>query len=188
MGTWDGFFAFEAERRGASRVVATDHSVWNNPAYGRRGFDLAHRVLGSKVEPLELDIFEHTAENPGCFDVVFFLGVLYHMRHPLLSLEHLAAVTNELAVVETAMDAMLTRRPAAAFYPAEELVGDNSNWWGPNAAAVVGMLQAVGFKRVDVTFQSPAIGRAARAAKRRVGGRSFVHAISQGRGVFHAYK
>ncbi len=42
IGTWDGWFAFTAERLGASRVVALDHFVWDMPEYGKGGFDLAH--------------------------------------------------------------------------------------------------------------------------------------------------
>lgn len=188
IGTWDGFFAFEAERRGAERVVATDRSVWHNQAFGRRGFDIAHRALDSKVEALELDIFEHSPENPGTFDVVLFLGVLYHMRHPMLALEHLYSVTGEMAVLETAMDCMMTRRAAAAFYPSNELSSDESNWWGPNTAAVVGLLTSVGFKRVEVKFLSPFVTRVGRAAKGRTSGKRFLPALAQGRGVFHAYK
>src|SRR5690606_26765214 len=49
VGAWDGFFSFEAERRGASRVVALDGVVWKAPEIGRRGFDYARRALGSRV-------------------------------------------------------------------------------------------------------------------------------------------
>src|SRR5947209_18146324 len=48
VGAWDGYYSFEAERRGASRVMALDHVVWNDPAIGRRGFELARRALGSR--------------------------------------------------------------------------------------------------------------------------------------------
>src|SRR5262249_37321535 len=51
VGAWDGFFSFEAERRGASRVLATDSYVWRGGCpTGKRGFELARRVLGSRVE------------------------------------------------------------------------------------------------------------------------------------------
>src|SRR4051794_20015117 len=50
VGTWDGFFAFEAERRGASRVLATDHHAWNAPGWGDAGFRCAQRAFGSSVE------------------------------------------------------------------------------------------------------------------------------------------
>ena len=68
------------------------------------------------------------------------------MRHPLLALERMAGVTNELLVVETLIDMTFLRSPAAAFYPGK-LLSDDTNWWGPNRAALVGMLHSVGFER-----------------------------------------
>jgi tRNA (mo5U34)-methyltransferase len=151
IGTWDGFFAFEAEKRGASRVLATDSFVWQ-PGFGtgRGGFDLAHRTLNSKVESMVLDPLDLSPDKIGTFDVVFFLGVLYHMRHPLLSLERVASVTKGMVIVETAVDMLGCRRPAMAFYPGDELAHDPSNWCGPNPAAVVGMLKTAGFSSVEI--------------------------------------
>lgn len=151
IGTWDGFFAFEAEKRGASRVLALDSFVWQ-PGFGtgRQGFDLAHRTLNSKVESMVLDPLDLSSEKIGTFDVVFFLGVLYHMQHPLLALERVASVTRHTAIVETVVDMLWCRRPAIAFYPGDELAHDPSNWCGPNTAAVVGMLKTAGFAKVDV--------------------------------------
>src|SRR5581483_12285493 len=79
IGAWDGFFSFEAERRGARRILAIDRwpeSGWGNPA----GFFLARQVLGSKVEYARMDLFEITPERLGRFDLVLFMGVLYHLR------------------------------------------------------------------------------------------------------------
>jgi tRNA (mo5U34)-methyltransferase len=151
IGTWDGFYAFEAERRGASRVLALDSFVWQ-PGFrtGRQGFDLAHRILDSKVESMVLDPLDLSPGTIGTFDVVLFLGVLYHMRHPLLALERMASVTKGMVIVETAVDMLWCRRPAMAFYPGDELARDPSNWCGPNPAAVVGMLKTAGFSRVEV--------------------------------------
>ena len=84
IGAWDGFFSFEAERRGAARVVALDSYVWRSPLFGRDGFDLARRTLDSKVEDVELEVLEIGPEKLGTFDLVIFSGVLYHMRHPSL--------------------------------------------------------------------------------------------------------
>ena len=62
--------------------------------------------------------------------MVLFLGVLYHLRHPLLALERVAGVTGDLLILETEVDLALARRPAMAFYPGEELSDDWTNWWG----------------------------------------------------------
>jgi len=187
VGTFDGFYAFEAERRGA-RVTATDTAVWRNPHIGKAGFDLARQVLGSSVEDREVDVLDLSPQTVGTFDLVLFLGVLYHLPNPLLALERVASVTRTQLIMETHVDLLGSRRPAAAFYPGDELQGDGSNWWGPNLAAAKGMLRAVGFPRVEVVFVSPWTTRLARAAKHRYQGRSALTAVRQGRAVLHAFK
>ncbi len=146
VGALDGYFSFAAERAGAARVVALDTYAWKQPG-GKDGFEYARRALDSNVEDLEVEVLDISPETVGEFDVVLFLGVLYHMRHPLLSLEKVASVTNELLVVETLVDMNLYPSPAAAFYP-WKMLSNETNWWGPNRAAVVGMLRSVGFERV----------------------------------------
>jgi tRNA (mo5U34)-methyltransferase len=193
IGAWDGFFSFEAERRGASRVVAADKWAWSWPA-GKRGFELAREALGSEVEDREIDVLELSPEAVGVFDLVLFLGVLYHMRHPLLALERVASVTGRQLILETGVDLSFTRRPAMAFYPKDELQGDETNWWGPNAPAVVEMLRAVGFNRVEVVTPNSLAYRSARGAYRiaralagRGDGRPLAVA-QQGRLVVHAFR
>ena len=167
VGAWDGFFSFEAERRGAARVVATDSYAWRGEGWaGKRGFELARELLGSRVEDREVDVLELSPEVVGSFDVVLFLGVLYHMRHPLLALERVASVTRELLVLETEIDLAFTRRPAAAFYPGQEMRFDPTNWWGPNPPAVVGMLRVAGFSRVEIVSRNSLPYRSARGAYR----------------------
>jgi tRNA (mo5U34)-methyltransferase len=193
VGAWDGFFSFEAERRGAARVVALDTFSWQvrGSGTGKAGFELARRALGSKVEDVEVDVMDIAPETVGgTFDVVLFLGVLYHLRHPFLALERLRSVTSELLIVETHVDLIGLRRPAMALYPGMELEDDWTNWWGPNPAAVKGMLEQSGFGDVrQVHPRSSLPGRAARAVRalRGTGGtkpRSAV--VRQGRAVFHA--
>src|SRR5215204_5260480 len=62
IGAWDGFFSFEAERRGATRVVASDHYAWHGTGWGtgqgKAGFDLARTALGSKVEDVDIDVLD----------------------------------------------------------------------------------------------------------------------------------
>jgi tRNA (mo5U34)-methyltransferase len=193
VGSWDGFFAFEAERRGAASVTATDHHAWNAPEYGDAGFRLARRALESRVEGRDLDVLDHSPDTIGEFDVVLFLGVLYHMRHPLLALERMRSITRELLVVETHVEMLPTRRPVAAFYPGDELEGDDSNWWGPNIPAARGLLNAAGFSRVELVWPRPgpaAVARAGYAAGRglagRARGRKLVPNATTRRATFHA--
>jgi len=161
IGAADGFFSFEAERRGAEKVLATDLPVGQLRGLGER-FALAREALGSRVEDLGIDVYDLSPEKVGVFDVVLFLGVLYHLKHPLLGLERIFSVTGSLLILETHVDMCDCRTPAAAFYPGAELNNDPSNWWGPNEAAVVGMLKTVGFKEVKVFSRnliSPQRGR-----------------------------
>jgi tRNA (mo5U34)-methyltransferase len=148
VGAWDGYFSFAAERLGASRVVALDSVIWHNVS--KAPFEIARKVLESQVDDVELEVLDISPETVGEFDVVFFLGVLYHMRDPMAALEAVASVTKELLVLETLADLTFTRRPAAAFYPGSYIGGDHSNWWGPNAAALVGMVKEFGFKDVRI--------------------------------------
>jgi tRNA (mo5U34)-methyltransferase len=187
VGAWDGFFSFEAERRGAARVLALDHYVWSldlggwmaardeliergekvpPPASipglwrpdelpGKRGFDLAHETLGSGVEALVADFMEADLKQLGGFDVVLFLGVLYHLPDPLGALRRLAAVTREVAVIETeAIEVPGLERPLCEFFPFDELESDPSNWWAPNLAALEALCRAAGFGRVEC-FELP---------------------------------
>lgn len=148
VGAWDGWFSFEAERRGAARVLATDSWCWNGPGRGSdAGFRLAHQVLASKVEALEIDVFDLSPERVGVFDVVLFLGVLYHLRDAKTALARVASVTGEVLVVETAVDHIDRREPSVAFYPNDELEGDSTNWFAPNPAALLALLREAGFDR-----------------------------------------
>jgi tRNA (mo5U34)-methyltransferase len=154
IGSWDGFFAFEAERRGASRVLATDSFCWGGEGWGTKdGFNLARNILNSKVEDREIDVMELSPEKVGEFDLVLCLGVLYHMRNPLLTLERVFSVTKRQLILETVVDCMTINRPVIAFYPSVELNNDGSNWCGPNRAAVEAMLKTVGFNRVEMVYR-----------------------------------
>jgi tRNA (mo5U34)-methyltransferase len=182
IGAWDGFFSYECERRGAKRVLALDKFVWDHPEIGKRGFELTRRVLGSKVEDLRLDVLDISPERVGIFDVVLFLGVLYHMRHPLLALERAASVTRNLLIVETHVDLNEHDRPMLAFYPEDECAADASNWCGPNRAAVEAMLKVVGFRRVEIMSSTSTVRKPDEGYVRGAGNSQY------GRMVFHAWK
>ena len=177
IGAWDGFFSFECERRGARRVVSLDKYVWERPCFGKKGFELARRVLGSRVEDVEMEVLDITPERVGVFDLVLFLGVLYHMPHPLLALERVASVTGKQLILETFVDLTDHDRPVLAFYPEDECCNDPSNWFGPNRAAVEAMLRVVGFRRIELMSWYPVLHAVRGAGEGRCG-----------RMVFHAWK
>lgn len=152
VGAWDGFYSFAAKRRGAARVLATDHYCWSGPGWGTKdGFDYARDRLKLEVEDLEIDLMDLSPERlDGSFDVVLFMGILYHLRHPLLGLERVASVCRDILVLETVIDARWSRRPMMVFYPGRERNDDPTNWWAPNVPCAVAMLKSVGFRQIDV--------------------------------------
>ncbi|MBA3262805.1 MAG: DUF1698 domain-containing protein [Thermoleophilaceae bacterium] len=203
IGAWDGFFSFEAERRGAERVVAIDPNAWrvpvgpDNPWSGQEGFNLARRVLGSKVEDVDIGLDELTPERIGGFDeltperiggfdIVLFMGVFYHLPDPLPILERVASVTAERLVLETHADLLWLRRPAMVYYPGTELFGDDSNWWGPNLPLVKELLSAHGFRRVEVVHRRSFPFRLARSIRWRLKGDRFL--AQQDRLVVHGLR
>jgi tRNA (mo5U34)-methyltransferase len=191
IGAWDGFYSFEAERRGAARVVALDHFVWSidwegmkhgiarlvaegkpKPPFeevpegwdpvglpGKRGFDLAHRVRESRVETVVGDFMDMDLTPLGTFDVTLYLGVLYHMKHPLLALERLSRVTGEVAVIETHAIHIggHDRTALCEFYEDRELNNDPTNWWAPTRQALAKMCRAAGFAHVDLLTPVPVV-------------------------------
>jgi tRNA (mo5U34)-methyltransferase len=150
IGAWDGFFSFEAERRGARRVLATDSYCWSGEGWGTKdGFDTARRIMRSTVEDHEIDVMDLSPDAIGTFDVVLFIGVLYHMRHPLMALERVSSVTSGQLVLDTHTAMNDVDFPAMRFYPTNELNDDYTNWFGINAPAVEAMLRDVGFTRTE---------------------------------------
>ena len=188
VGAWDGYFSFAAERLGADLVLALDHYVWRSqlsehgvpgncplaPAGelpGRAGFDVAHRALNSRVLPVVADVATADLRGLGHFDVVLFLGVLYHLENPLSVLRKLRALTRGVLVLET--EAVLLpgyeQTGICEFHEGAELNNDATNWWSPNARAVEGMCRAAGFADVTTIVgppQSPENPRGRRARVR----------------------
>lgn len=191
IGAWDGFFSFEAERRGASKVVAVDSFAWNGQGWStKEGFNLARRVLNSRVEDVECECNDITPDKVGgVYDLVLYSGIIYHMRHPLLSLERVASVTRKHLILETHLEMFAGKRPAMMFFPGAELNNDRSNWWGPNPAAIEAMLKDVGFRTVKVVYKSTLARRIDNALYcRRKYNMPLMWTLRQNRMVFHAWK
>lgn len=195
VGAWDGLYSFEAERRGAKRVLATDHFCWSGTGWGSRsGFDLAHRLLSSKVDARDIDIPDLSPESVGTFDVVLFLGVLYHLKEPLSALERVASVTDGMLILETLADLTFMRQPALSFHGGRSQPfalyrhwrRDPTTWFAPNEAAVVAMLEQVGFKKIVRVF--PAVGLWRRIVHFLNAFVPFFNVQKNYRMVFHAWK
>jgi len=148
IGAWDGWFTFEAERHGAA-VTAMDCVEIPN-------FLRVHEALRSEAEYRILDFYELPEARLGSFDFVFFLGVLYHLKHPLLALEIVCALTGDTAIVESfVIDAPTWREhkndvPTMEFYETDELGNQLDNWIGPTVGCLMAMCRAAGFARAEL--------------------------------------
>jgi len=156
IGAWNGLFSFEAKRRGAAHVLATDSFCWTHPLYrGRETFDLVQSVTGLDVDAREIDAAELSRESLGRdFDIVLFLGVFYHRFDAIEVLGRVARLARQLLVVETHLDLREIDRPAMAFYPGSELSNDPTNWWAPNERCMETLLLSHGFAEVETSGRS----------------------------------
>jgi tRNA (mo5U34)-methyltransferase len=181
IGTWDGFFAFECERRGAARVLAIDTFAWDH--FGKDGFLLAHDVLKSKVEHRRLAAEEIDRATLGTFDLVLMLGVFYHLRSPITVLEGIRTVTAGTLVVEThgLVPAMHERYPLISFFPGDGRGSGAAYEFCavPTMECLVQMLHAAGFATISVKHR-PSL-KALKKLKALVTGRP-----QTGRAIVHA--
>ncbi len=119
------------------------------------GFEAIRSALDSNVEFRQLSVYELSRVIEEQFDYVVFWGVLYHLRHPLLALDNVRAVTSQTAYVETAVcEAELPEHPETAvarFYRRDELGGDSSNWFAPNIWALLEWCRSCGLEPSAVT-------------------------------------
>lgn len=133
---------------------------WRPDLPGRRGFDLAREARRSAVEPVVTDFMAADLDALGVFDVVFYFGVLYHMKEPLTALERLRRVTGTVAVIET--EALhVPAMPDAGlltFVHADDVGADFGNWYVPSAQALRSLCLAAGFARVEIVVGPPTLG------------------------------
>ncbi len=158
IGCNGGFYAMEMKRRGAARVLGID-------------FDedyLAQARFAAEVEGLDIEFRRLSVYDVGAlgerFDVVFFIGVLYHLRHPLLALdlvhEHVARDLLVFQSMQRGSDRVLPLEPDYEFWRTDifddpgypklhfierEYAHDPTNWWAPNRACSEAMLRSAGF-------------------------------------------
>ncbi|MDQ3647014.1 MAG: class I SAM-dependent methyltransferase [Actinomycetota bacterium] len=159
VGTEDGFWAFEMERRGASEVVAVDLGGsafldWP-PAHGpvpegkpqiSKRFELAREALGSRVEWVPGSVYDLRPGMVGTFDFVFLGSMLLHLRDPTRALAAVRTVVDGELLVNDAVSLPLTwLRP---WWPAARLVGGagDPNWWIPNVAGLRRLVETAGYR------------------------------------------
>jgi tRNA (mo5U34)-methyltransferase len=159
IGCNGGFYAIEMKRRGAARVVAVD----SDADY------LAQARFAAGVLGLDIEFREHSVYDVGAlgerFDLVLFMGVLYHLRHPLLALDLIREhVCRDMLVFQSMQRGSAEAGPVNEDYPFGETAvfdrpdwpklhfvedryaRDPTNWWVPNRACAEAMLRASGFR------------------------------------------
>ena len=172
IGTWDGFWAFEFERRGAAEVVALDLDDERDLDWPRRlrpesypergrgdGFRLAKAIKGSDVERIECSIYNASADDLGQFDFVFCGSVLTHLRDQLLALEHINDLCRDTG---TFVNAEVTGRIIELVPIAAGRFRAHYNkmvFWQPNTRAWKRMIYAAGFDHTEVKGRFKAKGR-----------------------------
>jgi tRNA (mo5U34)-methyltransferase len=160
VGTWDGFWAFEMERRGAE-VVALDLDDERDLDWPPRrrpevfpeeprgsGFRLAREALGSSVERVNCSIYEAAPAELGQFDLVFCGSVMIHLRDQLLALERIAALCRGTFISAEEYD------PLAGFvpFPVSRYYADRDKavvYWLPSIRTWRRMLWTAGFDRIE---------------------------------------
>jgi tRNA (mo5U34)-methyltransferase len=165
IGTWDGFYAYELERRGAAEVVALDvpdlagidypPEVYTFKDFDRSqrssqprsaGFHLLHEILGSKVQWRAGNIYELDADEIGKFDVVVCGSLLVHLRDPIRALDAVRRVTSGVLLsidhLHPPVQMLPTRRPLFQLRG----MGTDFQWWLPNDAGARHLLRVAGFE------------------------------------------
>jgi tRNA (mo5U34)-methyltransferase len=155
-----GFYAFEAKRRGARRVLGVD----GQRQHVRQGL-FVRKALGLDVEFRRLNVYELSARTVGQFDITLALGLLYHLKHPILALENLYQVTKELLVIETAImppkhtprsfaysfgSSKTMLHPLAYVENPPDAKEQVFNWFLPGVEALKALLRDTGFAEVEL--------------------------------------
>jgi tRNA (mo5U34)-methyltransferase len=163
IGCNGGFYSFEMKRRGAARVVGLDH----DPVYLKQAL-FARDQLNLDVEFALCDVYDidRFVANEQ-FDFVVFMGVLYHLRHPLYALEKVAGLVRKRLLFQSMergasdtldvepdypfnqRDVFFDERFPRMFFIEHSYAGDRTNWWIPNPACTQALLRSVGMRIVD---------------------------------------
>jgi tRNA (mo5U34)-methyltransferase len=186
VGTGDGFFAFEMERRGAARVMAIDIARCEDfdvlPQIRARmqladegphrfKFEMAHAMRRSRVEFKLCNVYDLSPETVGMFDVVFCGSLLLHLQNPLKALSNIRSVTREMAIIDTLVDEELEEKfpnkPCMSFgiRDVEVVLGENCVYWKFTTKALEDMLGYAGFAETQPRkpFRLPPPGHLATA-------------------------
>jgi tRNA (mo5U34)-methyltransferase len=154
VGCWDGKWTFLAESLGAT-VTATD---WVSQRWGGRDtFLFASKILGCKATYMpQCDVCKLSDSfNTGSFDVVLFMGVLYHIRYPMLALSQIRRVLSPHGLLVLETHAVKDERTSAIYFNyCEPTMEDKSNWFFPTTLALRKMIESSYFQ-IEQVVQLP---------------------------------
>lgn len=168
VGAWDGYWTFEAVRRGALFVEAIDdfsdslgEGINADRSQAWRTFDLCRDALGCRDSVLrtECSLYDSAYLSLTRHDVIFCFGVLYHLQHPLLALQNLRKICTGTIHIETAIldgcQSAYSERGYTSddccfeFYPHDEYGLNGSNWYVGTLRAWCGLVEAAGFENIE---------------------------------------
>lgn len=158
IGCAEGFFSFEAERRGAREVVGID----SFPDSVRR-FNIVKAARQSNANAFLMNVYDLEPKRLGTFDVVLFYGVFYHLKHPQLALERIRSICTGDLLFQTHMheEPCVKGTPWARYYPHGMMSGANKELYDPtifwlfNSACCMAMLDHVGFTNARILATDP---------------------------------
>jgi 2-polyprenyl-3-methyl-5-hydroxy-6-metoxy-1,4-benzoquinol methylase len=158
IGCAEGFFSFEAERRGAREVIGID----SFPDSVRR-FNIVRAARQSNATAFLMNVYDLDPKRLGTFDVVLFYGVFYHLKHPQYALERIRSICTGDLLFQTHIyeEPAVKGTPWARFYPHGYMSGKNRDSWDPtvfwlfNSACCVAMLDHVGFTDLKIISDDP---------------------------------
>jgi len=189
IGAWDGYWTWEALKRGAKEVVAIDdfsdtlgksdqpaRTKWNTFDLCREAFGFTqcdvdpkdnqplmywHNDKNQWVRRIEMSVYDISEDTLGRFDVVFFFGTIYHLKHLMLALEKISAVCDGEIYIESAVlddyspyrggmgKGYANNDMLAEFYPGDQFASNKGNWWVPTIQCLAAMVDAAGFKNIS---------------------------------------
>jgi len=143
IGCADGFFSFDAESKGAKEVIMIDHVIRPTRVLMEELLETNVKFILSKTDDFYTNI-------TGKFDVILFMGVLYHLRYPLLGLEQVASLLNNNGEIylETLIDSKI-EFPGMRFIEGD-FGGATNNWWNPSISCVLALMRSVGLTNEEL--------------------------------------
>jgi tRNA (mo5U34)-methyltransferase len=116
----------------------------------RFGFELCRQVRQSSVTRISGSVYALDPLRHGCFDLVCCFGLLYHLRHPLLALDKIYAVTNELTLIQSQIFSGYAPEASTILFFNETWRGSYTNWFVPSPQALLDMVSSIGYRRIEV--------------------------------------